>query len=157
MPKPHRLCLLRAWSSHWVVLHSLARALELPCKTWTTDRWVWVSDLHIIKPTSSENGMLVLIVFCLLYMVSVWCFRMMLMFCVFVCRCRVECLVAVEQHKPGPCSSSLLPSRQCRLSTPPSLVYALKCLSFSALRWAHIHTHASGLASCCECDVILWN
>lgn len=51
-----------------------------------------------------------------------------------VCRCRVECLAVVEQHKPGPCSSLLL-SQQCHLSTPPSLVYVLKCLSFSPLRW----------------------
>lgn len=45
----------------------------------------------------------------------------------------VECLAVVEQHKPGPCSSSLL-SHQCHLSAPPSLVYVLKCLRFSPLR-----------------------
>ena len=52
----------------------------------------------------------------------------------------VECLAVVEQHKPGPCSSSLL-SHQCHLSAPPSLVYVLKCLSFSPLRYIHRSTH----------------
>lgn len=72
---------------------------------------------------------------------NVGCCLVMFLFChskescsPLLCRCRVACLAVVEQHKPGPCSSLLL-SQQCHLSTPPSLVYVLKCLSFSPLRW----------------------
>ncbi len=75
-------------------------------------------------------------------------FRMSCFVCLY--RCRVECLVVAEQHKPGPCSSSLLPSRQCHLSTRPSLVYALKCLSFSALRCANRHR-------CMYFSTLLWH
>ncbi len=51
-------------------------------------------------------------------------------------RCRMECLALTEQHKPGSCSSRPCPlSHQCHLLAPPSLLYVLKCLSFSPLRY----------------------